>query len=269
MPHPFIRTGLLCVLLAGAGLSAIGGAPAQSREAEFSRLAAQIVQQRQAGREEKEGPQEQALAILDQMVIAAVNGSPAVEPLNTLLQQFRGPRAAHGESYRLLRIAAEDSPWPVFALAVNFSLSGPSAVRLYTPGSRGSERPADFKLAARIDRFSHPDYFDEVLEVVVVNPAAGVFVTVTGRTDERQTGMFMAWRFDGRRLQNLWTSDLLENSSYEAREGEFRLEFCSEPDEEKPGVCRKMLRQRFAWDGAWNRKAQEEFVPKTSAPPLS
>lgn len=260
----FPRAGLLVVALFGGNTEC----RAQSREAEFIKLAAQIVQQRQAGREEKEGPQEQALAVLDQMVIAALNGSLAVEPVNTLLQHLRTVRAPVGESYRLIKIAPGDASWPSYALAVNFSLSGPSAIRLYAPGVRGSPTATDFKLAARIDRFSHPDYFDEYLELVVVNPGAGVFVTVTGRTDDRKTGMFMAWRFDGRQLQNLWTSDLLENSSYEAKDGEFRLEFCFETDEEKP-VCKKMARQRFAWDGSWIRKAHEEFAPKTPGPPLS
>ena len=85
---------------------------------------------------------------------------------------------------------------------------------------------------------------------------------VTGRTDDRKTGSFAAWRLVGSRLQALWSSELLEHSSYEAKDGVLRIDFCSENDEEKPSVCKKMTRERYAWNAGWIRLLQEDITPK-------
>lgn len=232
----------------------------QGGDGEFRKLVDQIVAQRQAAGEEKEDAQKLALEKLDTAVRDAAssaggnaNAAQRLAAINARLQQLAGAQAPLGENYTVLTVATGEAGRPAaLALATNFSLSGPSAVRIYTSQSAaGSEA---WKLAARIDRFSHADYFDEYLELVPMNPAAGVFITVTGRTDERKTGMFMAWRLVGSELQNLWTSDLLERSSYELKGNQFLLEFCGEPDEEKPGACRKMQRERYAWEAGWRKQ---------------
>ncbi|MBI3404822.1 MAG: hypothetical protein HY046_05135 [Acidobacteria bacterium] len=245
----------------------------QDRDAEFKRLAAQIVAQRQAGKEEKPELQVQAMAILD-LIVKAGMGNPSRDSalqgadllkLNTRLEALASQPAPVGESYRALAIR-EASP-PLLALVANFGLSGPSAVRIYTPmfltDSSTSATRTEFGVIGRIDRFVFPDYFDEYLEVVPVTPSAGVFVTVTGRTDDRKTGSFAAWRFDGNALQSVWSSDLLERSSYETKDGEFRVTYCSETDEDKPSVCKKMVRDHYTWSSGWQRVAQEDVTPKT------
>lgn len=270
----------ICVL--GLGLSLI----AQSREAEFKKLAQQIVAQRQASGDEKNAPQERALALLDEVAIAAMNtpqptAAPSLYPylgvVNSALGALRAEQMIIGESFQIVPVLIPATPQtaPVYAAAVNFSLSGPSAVRLYAPTAIASQPPtpgsaapaydrwSNYKLAGRIDRFSHTDFFDEYLEVLPVNPAAGVFVTVTGRTDDRKTGAFTAWRIAGRELSVVWSSDLLEHSRYEAKDGELRIEYCAEADDDKPAVCKKMLRDRYIWRGSWTRTQQEDVTPKT------
>ena len=237
----------------------------QGGNGEFRKLVDQIVAQRQAAGEEKEDAQKLALEKLDTAVRDAAsstggnaNATQRLAAINAHLQQLAGAQAPLGENYTVLTVATGEAGRPAaLALAANFSLSGPSAVRIYTSqANAGSE---SWKLAARIDRFSHTDYFDEYLELVPMNPAPGVFLTQreldpAGRTDERKTGMFMAWRLVGSELQNLWTSDLLERSSYELKGNQFLLEFCAEPDEENPGACRKMQRERYAWEAGWRKQ---------------
>jgi len=263
----------------GVGILVMAGVVwAQGREAEFRKLALQLVAQRQAGGVEKEEPQTQALALLDEVATAALNERPATQnasklpSLNLVLERLHGLTSAEsriGESYTVQQIGAESAATgaPLYAVAANFGLSGPSAVRLYAPTSLeamgSSQAWLAFKLVAKIDRFTNEEFFDEYLEVVPVNPQANVFVTVTGRTDDRKTGLFMAWRFDGEQLKNLWTSELLEHSAYEAKDGAFRLDFCAEPDEDKPSQCKKMQHDQFRWNGNWSRKPAEDSIPKT------
>jgi hypothetical protein len=143
-------------------------------------------------------------------------------------------------------------------LSVNFGLAGPSAVRIYAAGRGGT--PA-FQLAAGIDRFTKAEYFDEFLSVVQVSPGDGVFITVTGRTDELETGSFIAWRFDGRQLQRLWSTELLERSRYELAGTEFRLTYCEETDEDDPRKCLRMQRERYRWNGEWRLLERREVKP--------
>ena len=95
-------------------------------------------------------------------------------------------------------------------MVVNFGLGGPAAVRIYAATA------GRFALAAKIDHFSQKDFFDSDIELVPVSEGEPVFVTVSGRTDDLSTGIFSAWRFDGHDLVSLWTSDLLQQSNYEA-----------------------------------------------------
>lgn len=228
------------------------------READFRKLAAELATRRLAGAEEQEKPQEQALAILDAAVIKALADSPDAAPAHATLRAFLAAEPRLGESYGLMQISGGTRP--VFALAASFSQAGPSAVRIYAPAPGSA---AGYRLAGRIDRFTFGEFFDEFMEVVPVHAGAAVFVTVTGRTDERKTGMFAAWRFDGSRVVSLAWDDVLEQSSYEVKGSEFRVQYCAEPDEERPRVCRKTLLDRYGWSGLWVRLSRDEV----STPP--
>ena len=233
----------------------------QKAESEFKRLAAQLAELRLGGAEEGEKLQEQALAILDAIALETLNrrGEPDLASLNQRLAALVTQQPAVGEDYRVVRLGGTPA---AYALVVNFSLGGPSAVRLYAAGE------GRYVLAARIDRLAQKDFFDEYLELVPVpGPVAGgpiVFVTVTGRTDDLQTGSFMTWRFDGQRVQVVWSSEILQQSSYESRADGFRLTYCAETDEANPRTCRRMVRDLYVWDGAaWKRVEQTAIsVPK-------
>ncbi|MGH9795148.1 MAG: hypothetical protein ACRD5G_10270 [Candidatus Acidiferrales bacterium] len=239
-------------------LLTVSAAP-QDRAAQFRPLAAELAERRLAGGEESEGEQARALQLADAVVLGILNaGAPTTDDvapsgsLETLLAQ--PPRV--GESYQLMRLGPPSRPW--YLLAANVGLAGPSAVRIYArpPSSAG------YRLVARIDRFSQADYFDEFLSLALVAPAEGVFVTVTGRTDELETGGYIAWHFDGERLERLWATDLLERSRYEVAGGEFRVTYCEESDDDDPSRCARMLRERFAWRGGqWLTLERREIKP--------
>jgi len=199
---------------------------------------------------------EQALQILDHEAIAGLNGNGQdLLPLaNQRLTGYVTRMPAAGEGYRLYQIARR---LDVYALAANFDSSGPSAVRVYARS--GPREP--FRLAGRIDRFSQKDYFDDYLELIEVDSRDAVFVTVTGRTDELRSGSFASWRFDGKGVVELWTSDLLPHSSYEAIPGGIAITYCADSDDANAAVCRKRRRERHLWDGTAWKSVQEEEIP--------
>lgn len=231
---------------------------AQEREAQFKQLASQIVARRLGGMEENEADQKRALELLDAMVLERLNAATAADPeaISKALEPLVLQQPPVGEEYRLLRMGPASAPW--FLLSVNFGLAGPSALRIYAAKAGASP---GYQLGAGIDRFTQPEYFDEFLSVVQVAPGDGVFVTVTGRTDELETGSFIAWRFDGRQLQRLWSTELLERSSYELAGMEFRLTYCEETDEDDPRKCLGMVRERYGWRGEWLRIERREVKP--------
>jgi hypothetical protein len=111
-----------------------------------------------------------------------------------------------------------------------------------------------YALASKIDHFTQKDFFDSDVELVPVSDSAPVFVTVSGRTDDLSTGLFSAWRVDGQRAVALWTSDLLQQSNYEADANGFRLTYCGQPDEDHPSQCLKMTRDVYRFQaGEWKR----------------
>lgn len=252
------------VFVQAAAAGSLAGTPrslervqTQKPESEFARLAARLAQQRLGGADEGEKLQEQALAILDGLVLEALNTpqGPDLEALNKRLAAMAIQQPPVGEDYRVVRLGGQPA---AYALVANFGLAGPSAVRLYTTaGGRHG-------LAARIDRFTRTDFFDEYLELVPVTAPLTLFVTVTGRTDELQTGSFTAWRLDGNRVTPVWSSDILPQSSYESRPDGFRLTYCAATDEDNPRICRRMTRDRYVWDGTtWKRVEQTNIpVPK-------
>jgi hypothetical protein len=228
--------------------------------AEFKKLAAELSTARLDGAAESEASQEMALGILDKLAIAILNG-PASSDLDTANRRM-SDLVSHvppvGENYRLVRLGGSPAP---YALVVNFGLSGPAAVRIYSNSS------GRYALAARIDHFVEKDFFDSDVELIPVSAADPVFVVVAGRTDDLATGMFTAWRFDGRRAVPLWSSDLLQQSSYEADGGGFHLTYCSEPDEDHPAVCRKMTRDVYGLQaGEWKRLETQDLGPAKVTP---
>jgi len=252
---------LLSALSGGAALCALAGwvagaserFEAQDPNREFRRLAMQLADQRLAEAEGTQAVQEKALGILDAMVLEALNSStqPDLEVLNQHLATLLTQQPPVGEGYRVLRLGGSPT---VYSLVANFGLAGPSAVRLYTAQGR-------YALAGRIDRFAQKDFFDEYLELVPLSAPVVLFVTVAGRTDDLQTGVYTAWQFDGQRLKSVWSSDLLQQSSYEAGPDGFRLTYCLQTDEDNPRACREMLRDRYVWDGGAWKRAEETPVP--------
>ena len=240
--------------------------PEDPRAAEFKSQAAQLAERRRTGADESEEAQEKTLKLLDAIVLEQLNkpGKLDLAAVNQRLAASLVRAGAVGESYELKRVGPADGPEISCALVVNISMSGPSAIRFY-PAS-----PQGYRLAARIDRWEFPDYFDEYVELLPVKTNDVVLVTVNGRTDELRSGTFAAWRLADGKFNALWTTDILERSSYEVRPDGFQLSYCSQNDEEKPRVCRRMMRERYVWDGFnWRRVEQQETdaPPPPAAPP--
>jgi hypothetical protein len=214
---------------------------------EFKRISQELSVTRLGGGAES-GPQmEIALAYLDSIALSALSSSanPNLDEVNRGLMGLVSRMPPVGENYRLVRLGGTPG---VYAMVINFGQGGPAAVRIYG----GS--PGHYALAAKIDRFVQKDFFDSDIELVPVSKTEPLFVTISGRTDDLSTGLFAAWRFDGNQLISLWTSDLLQESSYEADDGGFHLAYCSRVDEDRPSQCLKMSRDLYRFqDGEWKR----------------
>ena len=165
---------------------------------EFKQLAAELSTARLNGTVESEIPQEKALGILDELACSFLNSSalPDLDAANQRMVNLVPQTPPVGENYRLVRLGGSPA---VYALAANFGLGGPAAVRIYADTS------GRYALAARIDHFVERDFFDSDIELIPVSATESVFVTVAGRTDDLSTGMFSAWRFDGHRAVLLWS----------------------------------------------------------------
>jgi hypothetical protein len=230
--------------------------PAGPKEAEFKKLAQKVVDDRKNGIDETPA-EEAALAILDEIVLSELNSSdaPQLETLNQKLASFVTRQPPAGQAYSVVRLGG---PATAYALGANFGSSGPSAVRLY------AREAGQVHLLARIDHATRPDFFDDYLELVPFSAQDAVFLTVTGRTDELQTGMFIAWRWSNGRLSKLWSSDLVPRSNYEFGPEGLRLTYCSDPDPDAPSNCHRMIRERYVWaEGAWKLAEHANL----SAPP--
>jgi hypothetical protein len=220
---------------------------------EFKRLVAQLSHARLDGAAESEASQEKALGILDGFASSVLGSStpPDLDAANRRLGELVSHVPPVGENYRLLRLGGSPA---AYAMVVNFGLGGPAAVRIY------SHATGRYALAARIDRFVEKDFFDSDIELIPMSTAEPVFVIVAGRTDDLATGMFSAWRFDGRRAAPLWSSDLLQQSSYAADGDGFHLTYCSQPDEDHPAQCLKMRRDLYRLEASeWKRIATEDL----------
>jgi hypothetical protein len=226
---------------------------------EFKRLAAELSTARLDGAAESELPQEKALGILDDLASSVLSSSalPDLDAANRRLASLVSHVPPVGENYRLVQLGGSPA---IYAMVVNFGLGGPAAVRIYSSAS------GRYALAARIDHFVEKDFFDSDIELIPMSTAESVFVIVAGRTDDLATGMFTAWRFDGRRAAPLWSSDLLQQSSYEADAEGFHLTYCSEPDEDHPAQCLKMTRDLYRLQaGEWKRIETKDLGPAKPA----
>jgi len=214
---------------------------------EFKRLVAELSAARLNGGAETEAQQEKPLAFLDSIAssVLSVSSTPDLGAANQRLAGLVSQTPPVGENYRLVKLGGAPT---AYAMVVNFGLGGPAAVRIYTATS------GRYALAARIDHFAQKDFFDSDVELVPVSEAEPVFVTVSGRTDDLSTGLFSAWRFDGHRVLGLWSSDLLQQSNYEADATGFHLTYCGQEDEDHPSQCVKMTRDLYRLEaGEWKR----------------
>jgi hypothetical protein len=214
---------------------------------EFKRNSEDLSAARLSGRDENETQMEKALAYLDSIAVSFLNvpEGPNLDGANRGLSGLASRTPPVGENYRLVKLGGAPA---AYAMVINFGLGGPAAVRIYAGGA------GHYAFVARIDRFVQKDFFDSDLELVPVSSSEPVFVTISGRTDDLSTGMFSAWRLEGHRVVALWTSDLLQQSSYEADENGFRLAYCSQEDEDHPSQCLKMSRDLYRLQaGEWKR----------------
>jgi hypothetical protein len=227
---------------------------------EFKNISEDLSAARLGGGDENQARMEKALAYLDSIAVSVLNASesPNLDEANRRLAGLASHTPPVGENYRLVKLGGAS---PAYAMAINFGLGGPAAVRIYA-GPAGH-----YALAASIDHFSQKDFFDSDLELVPVSNSEPVFVTVSGRTDDLSTGMFSAWQFDGHRVTALWNSDLLQQSSYQSDGNGFRLAYCSQVDEDRPSECLKMSRDLYRFQaGEWKRTETADIPqPKPAA----
>ena len=246
-------------LTLGAAATVFAQTAQTAQSADFAKLAGNLTADRASGTDESQATETQALEILDRAALDQVNaGAPNLEALNQRLATFVTHQPPVGESYRVVRLSADPA---TYALVANFGLSGPSAVRLYS-GTAGH-----FALTARVDPFAQKDVFDDYIDLVPIAGSSGLFLTIAGRTDDLKTGVFTAWQFDGKRVDALWTSDILEQSDYEVATDGLRLTYCGESDPNDFRVCKQMQRDRYAWqNGAWKR-VESGAAPVAAAKP--
>jgi hypothetical protein len=235
---------------AGAASGTQAAPPAIPNTGDFQKLSTELAYERSHSLETIEKTQDAALAFLDAVVLAELNGTatPDLDALNARLATLVAQKAS-SEYYRVARVAGT-APL-AYVLAANFGPTGPSAVRVY------AKKQIAYSLAGRIDRFSQPDLFDDYLVLAVLENGNGVFVTATGRTDDLATGMFGAWRQGEKGLEKLWLTELLVRSSYRLLPDGIEVTYCGAPSEEDPVVCRQMVTDHFGWNGrAWARVSQ-------------
>jgi hypothetical protein len=253
------------VLGLSLGYAGLARAQATMSAADLHQMATQLAGDRQSAQiGEGANPadqaiEEKALIGLDGIVLQALNASatPDLDALNKSLAAIVSADTATGEDYEVVELAGVS---PTYALVANFGLAGPSAVRLY--GGPAKQRA----LVGQIDAYNPAKFFDEYLAVVPIVAPETVFMTVAGRTDDLQTGLFTVWYFDGQDLHQVWNSDMLPQSTYETDESGVHLTFCAKPDNDHPDECSRMVRDTFSWeDVAWKPR-ETKILGKTKLP---
>jgi hypothetical protein len=223
--------------------------------AEFRSISEELSEARLGAGEESEAHMEKALAYLDSVAVSALNASPQpdLDTANRTLAGLVSHTPPIGENYRLVKLGGVPAS---YAMVINLGPGGPAAVRIYA-GTAGH-----YALAARIDHFVVKDFFDSDLELVPVSNSEAVFVVVSGRTDDLSTGLFSAWWFDGHRMVALWSSDLLQQSTYASDGNGLSLAYCSQVDDDRPSQCLKMSRDLYRFqDRAWKCTESMELPP--------
>jgi hypothetical protein len=230
--------------------------------AEFRRISTELSADRLGGGNETQAEMEKALSYLDSIAITVLNGAaePNLDSANRGLAGLVSHVPPLGENYRLVKLGGAPA---AYAMAVNFGQGGPAAVRIYASAA------GRYALVARIDHFTQKDFFDSDVELVPASSSDPVFVTISGRTDDLSTGLFSAWRLEGQRVIALWSSDLVQQSSYDAGVDGLRLAYCSQVDEDHPSECLKMSRDLYRFQaGQWKRIETVELPsPKPTAKP--
>jgi hypothetical protein len=265
----FVKRALIAVpVLLALVLSHAIVARAQDEKTteDFQRMAAKLAGDREAGEIGQTADagaaalEEKALESLDAIVLKALNADGALDlaALNKSLTSLVTHENPTGEDYQVVRLPGAAL---AYALVANFGLAGPSAVRIYA-GPAGH-----LALAGQID-CNHPEkFFDEYVELVPVAVPEIVFVTVAGRTDDLQTGIFTAWYFDGQALHQVWASDLLEQSNYKIDGPNFQLTYCANPDENHLGQCIKMVRDTYSYQlSAWKLLETKDLGAAVATP---
>lgn len=267
LPHvlgPLGAFGLFA--LASLASFAAAQTPPQNATGDFGRLASQLTAGQPGGASGSEAVQEQALAMLDRVALQQLNASPSpnLGAINQQLASFVTHEPAIGENYRVVQLGTNPS---AYALVANFGSAGPSAIRIY------AGMPGSLKLAGRIDRYAQKDFFDDYLELLPLTgvqafaafpPGESLFLTVAGRTDELQSGVFTAWRLDSRAVSPVWTSDILEQSDYVLTPSGLRLVYCAESDP-ATDACRKPVLDTYAWRGGqWTRVSTQDCASSGS-----
>jgi hypothetical protein len=247
----FVMACGLCLVAAPAFSQ---NTPSAAPPPEFTRLAEKLDADRSAGADETEATEEQALEILDRVVLASLNvAAPDPASVNPRLAAFVTREPPLGEGFRVVRLGGSPAS---FAMLADFGEGGPSAVRIYAGA------PGKLSLAARVDRYAQKDFLDDYMELVAVPGPVALFVTVAGRTDDFKTGVFTAWYFDGHQVQPVWMSDIVEQSSYEVNANGFQLNYCADSNPDDPRVCHQAQRERYVWqDGAWKQAESVTFAP--------
>ena len=262
-----MRTLLVGSIVLGLSLGCSGLARAQAgmSAADLHQMATQLAGDRQAAQigqganPADQAIEEKALLGLDGTVLQALNATatPDLDGLNKMLASIASADTATGEDYEVVELAGVS---PTYTLVANFGLAGPSAVRLY--GGPAKQRT----LVGRVDGYNPPKFYDEYLAVVPIIAPETVFMTVAGRTDDLQTGLFTVWYFDGQDLHQVWNSDMLPQSTYETDESGVHLTFCAKPDNDHPDECSRMVRDTFSWeDVAWKPR-ETKILGKTKTP---
>jgi len=154
-----VNRAIISFALFAAFAFACGSARAQAGAAapDLHSLATQLAAERQSldpGQDNSAASrslEDKALAVLDAIVLKALNAgaSPDLNAINANLASLAGDDSAGGVSYEVVQLPGTN---PVFALVANFSVAGPSAVRLYA-GPAGQR-----VLVAQIDCYN-PDNF--------------------------------------------------------------------------------------------------------------
>jgi hypothetical protein len=248
---------LLSVLFAPPAVAQQPPAFTPEMEETFRRLSAELAAARLDGDDTEEDEEEQALQLLDALVLAGVSApEPDLAALNRRLDSLAAVPVRVGESYHLARLGPRAQGVRYYVLGVNFGFAGPAAARVY------SCRDDDCRLAGSVDADYDAELFDENLVVHALDTEEPVFVLITGRTDELSTGAFAAWRFTSAGLDRLWAVELSPRAEYEALPDGIRVRYCAEPDLYRPETCVRTARESWAWrNGAWRQLPEPPGAP--------